>query len=456
MIDKPYLLVVEDDAGLREQLRWTFESFEVIFATNRTEAIAQLRHFEPKVVTLDLGLPPHPAGFTEGLSTLKEILAIAPNTKVIMVTGHIEQHIAIQAIHLGAYDYCMKPIDSTSLQLIIARAFYLQSLESEHQQLMALSESHPLKGVVTHCPKMQQVCRTLQKIAPNNISVMLLGESGTGKEVLTKALHAHSDRSDGPFVAINCAAIPENLLESELFGYEKGAFTGAAKQTLGKIELAHKGTLFLDEIGDLPLSLQPKLLRFLQERVIERLGGRSLIPVDVRVVCATHQALPDLIRQQMFREDLYYRLSEVTIPIPPLRERLQDSILLARAFLIKFSKEFKKPVRRISEDALSAIEAYPWPGNVRELENKMKRAVIMAEEAFITRADLGLPNDEIISFPFNLKQVRDKAEKEAVLRALQYVEGNMSKAAELLGVTRPTLYSVMEKLGLSFKSTIAA
>lgn len=456
MTEKPVLLVVEDDAGLREQLKWTFDAYEVVFAGNRQEAIAQLRHYEPKVVTLDLGLPPLPQGVEEGLGVLKEIMAIAPSTKVVMVTGHVEKEVAIQAIHSGAYDYCMKPIDPTSLQLIVARAFYLQSLESEHQQLMALSSSHPLKGVVTHCPHMQQVCRTLQKIAPNNISVMLLGESGTGKEVLAKALHAHSDRSEGPFIAINCAAIPENLLESELFGYEKGAFTGAVKQTLGKIEMAHKGTLFLDEIGDLPLSLQPKLLRFLQERVIERLGGRQVIPVDVRVVCATHRLLPELIEQQLFREDLYYRLSEVSIQIPPLRERLQDAILLARVFLNKFSKEFKKPVRRFTEDALSAIEAYPWPGNVRELENKLKRAVIMAEESFITRADLGLPSDEIIAFPFNLKQVREKAEKEAVLRALQYVEGNMSKAAELLGVTRPTLYSVMEKLGMSQAQKVLA
>lgn len=452
MTDKPYLLIVEDDPGLREQLGWAFDQYEVLQAANRKDAIAKLRRFSPKVVTLDLGLPPLPASYEEGLATLKEILVLAPQTKVIMVTGHVDQQIAIQAIHLGAYDYCMKPVDLTSLQLIVARAFYLQGLESEHQQLTALSSSQPLKGVVTACPKMQQVCRTLHKVAPNNISVLLLGESGTGKEVLAKALHAQSDRASGPFVAINCAAIPENLLESELFGYEKGAFTGATKQTLGKIEIANKGTLFLDEIGDLPISLQPKLLRFLQERVIERLGGRQELSVDVRVVCATHQSLTELIPAQAFREDLYYRLSEVTINIPPLRDRLQDPILLARVFLSKYAKAFKKSLRRFSEDALLAIEAYEWPGNVRELENKVKRAVIMAEENRITRDDLGLPEKDSISFPFNLKQVRDKAEREAILRALHHVEGNMSRAAELLGITRPTLYSIMEKLDLSQKA----
>lgn len=451
MTDKPNLMIVEDDPGLREQLIWAFDQYDVIQAVNRKEAIAALRRFSPKVVTLDLGLPPKADSFEEGLETLKEILALAPATKVIMVTGHVDQNIAIQAIHLGAYDYCMKPVDLKSLQLIVERAFYLQGLENEHQQLTALSGAQSLVGVVTACPQMEQVCRTLKKVAPNNISVLLLGESGTGKEVLAKAVHANSDRAHGPFVAINCAAIPENLLESELFGYEKGAFTGAVKQTLGKIELANKGTLFLDEIGDLPLSLQPKLLRFLQERVIERLGGRQEISVDVRVICATHQSLTSLISQQAFREDLYYRLSEVTINIPPLRERQQDSILLARVFLSKYAKAFKKTLRRFSEDALLAIETYGWPGNVRELENKVKRAVIMAEENSVSREDLGLPSSDTIDFPFNLKQVRDQAEKEAIVRALSYVEGNMSRAAELLGITRPTLYSMMEKLSLSQK-----
>lgn len=448
MSEKPYILVVEDDAGLREQLRWSFENYEVIFAQERKDAIAKLRRFEPSVVTLDLGLPPHPSGFEEGLNTLRDIISLAPSTKVIMVTGQTERRIAVEAISLGAYDFYIKPIDPHALSLIIDRAFYLDNLEKEHKQLTALSATHSINGVVTGSPLMQKVCRTIQKVAPNNISILLTGESGTGKEVLARALHEQSDRKSGPFIAINCAAIPENLLESELFGYEKGAFTGAVKQTLGKIELAHKGTLFLDEIGDLPLSLQPKLLRFLQERVIERLGGRNPIAVDVRVVCATHHNLEESIVAHTFREDLYYRLSEVTVNIPPLRERIGDAAVMARVLLAKFALEYKRPVKRISQEALEAIHHYSWPGNVRELENRMKRAVIMAESQQITLVDLDLPLQEIKSFPFNLKQIRDNAEREAIQRALNYCSGNVSKAAELLGITRPTLYNMLEKLNI--------
>ncbi|MGD9592494.1 MAG: sigma-54 interaction domain-containing protein, partial [Candidatus Berkiella sp.] len=289
----------------------------------------------------------------------------------------------------------------------------------------------------------------------NNISILLHGESGTGKEVLARALHEQSPRAKNPFIAINCAAIPENLLESELFGYEKGAFTGAVRQTLGKIELANKGTLFLDEIGDLPLSLQPKLLRFLQERAIDRLGGRSPIPVDVRVICASHHNLQELILANTFREDLYYRLSEVAISIPPLRERLGDAIIMARVLLAKFAREFKRPVKRISEEAIDAINRYSWPGNVRELENRMKRAVIMAESNQIMLSDLDLPLHDSPSMPFNLKQIRDASEKEAILRAINYCEGNISKAAELLGITRPTLYNLMEKLQIQEEAQVA-
>jgi two-component system NtrC family response regulator len=449
--EKPYLLVIEDDPGLREQLLWSFENYEVIIAQDRKEAITKLRRFEPRVVTLDLGLPPNPGGYEEGLNTLSEIISLAPDTKVIMVTGQTDRKIAVQAISLGAYDFYVKPIDPRALALIVDRAFYLDTLEREHKHFTELSAHHTIKSVVTGSPLMQKVCRTIQKVAPNNISILLSGESGTGKEVLARALHEHSDRSKEPFVAINCAAIPENLLESELFGYEKGAFTGAVKQTIGKIELAHKGTLFLDEIGDLPLSLQPKLLRFLQERMIDRLGGRRPIAVDVRVVCATHQHLEELIQQHAFREDLYYRLSEVTINIPPLRERVGDAAVMARVLLAKFAQEYKRPVKRISKEALEAIHHYSWPGNVRELENRMKRAVIMAESHQITLADLDLPLHELQPFPFNLKHIRDAAEKEAILRAMNYCEGNVSKAADLLGVTRPTLYNLMEKLNIHDK-----
>lgn len=449
MSDKPYLLVIEDDEGLREQLKWAFSNYEVITAQDKNEAISKLRRYEPGVVTLDLGLPPDPCGYEEGLNILQEIVSLSPSTKVIMVTGQSDRIVAMQAINLGAYDFYVKPIEPQSLSLIVDRAYYLHTLEKEYKQLNTLSLSHSIKGILTSSPIMQKVCRTVQKVAPNNISILLLGESGTGKEVLANALHEHSDRSKGPFVAINCAAIPENLLESELFGYEKGAFTGAVKQTLGKIEMANKGTLFLDEIGDLPISLQPKLLRFLQERTFERLGGRSPISVDVRVVCATHHDIQESIQAHTFREDLYYRLSEVTISIPPLRDRIGDAAVMARLFLSRFSQEYKRPVKRFTPEALDAIHSYSWPGNVRELENKIKRAVVMADTAQITLADLDLPFNNLHSMPFNLKQIRDHAEKEAITTALNYCDSNMSKAAELLGVTRPTLYNLMEKLAMT-------
>lgn len=449
MSDKPYLLVVEDDEGLREQLKWAFSNYEVITAQDKNEAISKLRRYEPGVVTLDLGLPPDPSGYEEGLNILQEIVSLSPSTKVIMVTGQSDRIVAMQAINSGAYDFYVKPIDPQALNLIIDRAYYLHTLEKEYNQLNTLTLSHSIKGILTSSPIMQKVCRTVQKVASTNISVLLLGESGTGKEVLANALHEHSERSQEPFVAINCAAIPEALLESELFGYEKGAFTGAVKQTRGKIEMAHKGTLFLDEIGDLPLSLQPKLLRFLQERTFERLGGRSPISVDVRVVCATHHDLQESIQAHTFREDLYYRLSEVTISIPPLRDRMGDAAVMARLFLSRFSREYKRPVKRFSAEALEAIHRYSWPGNVRELENKIKRSVVMAENAQITLADLELPFNNLQSMPFNLKQIRDLAEKEAITTALNYCDSNMSKAAELLGITRPTLYNLMEKLAMT-------
>lgn len=456
MDEKPYLLVVEDDPGLQEQLRWTFESFEVVVAGSREEAITLLRRFEPGVVTLDLGLPPDPQGSSEGLATLREILDLSPMTKVIMVTGNTDRQVAMKAIEQGAYDYYVKPIEPYALQLIIQRALYLHQLEKEHVVLNELTNSYTMNGLITTHLAMQKVCQMVQKVAPNNISVLFLGESGTGKEVLAKALHHYSDRAKGPFVAINCAAIPETLLESELFGYEKGAFTGAVKQTLGKIEMAHKGTLFLDEIGDLPLALQPKLLRFLQERSIERLGGRQNIQIDVRVVCATHHDLKELIQKQLFREDLYYRLSEISIPIPPLRERLGDPVVIARVFLAKFACEFKRTVKKFSDDALEAIESYPWPGNVRELENKIKRAVIMAEGNKVTRIDLDIPVCRVERLPFNLRQVCDTAKERAIARAIVYANGNLSKAAKLLGVTRPTLYNLMEKSNIYPESAQSA
>ena len=440
------LLIVEDDPGIQSQLKWSFDSYEPVIAGNQDEALSSLRRFNPKVVTLDMGLPPDPGGTSEGLAVLQQIIELSPNTKVIVVTGNNDRESAVKAIAMGAYDFYLKPIDADILSLIVNRAFRVRELEDENQRLTATSQYSPLSGLIATSPQMLKVCRTIEKVAPTNVTTLLLGESGTGKEVLAKALHALSPRKNEPFVAINCAAIPENLLESELFGYEKGAFTGAVKQTLGKIEVANQGTLFLDEIGDLPMLLQAKLLRFLQERIIERVGGRKEIAVDVRVICATHRGLPDMIKQGDFREDLYYRLSEITVQIPAVREREGDAVLLVRAFLEKFAKEQNRKVPALSSDALLAVENYPWPGNVREMENKVKRAIIMLDGNQVTAEDLELEDLESTSMPFNLREVRDTAERKAVLRAMNHVGGNIAKAAELLGVSRPTLYDVIKKL----------
>ncbi len=444
------LLVVEDDPGLQSQLKWSFEDFDVAVAEERDGAIAQLRRLEPAVVTLDLGLPPDPGGVTQGFTLLEEILALAPDTKVIVVTGHNDRTNAMRAVAMGAYDFYEKPIDPDLLVISVKRAARLYHIEQENRRLQQVHGGGLLEGLIASSPEMLKVCRTVEKLAPTDVSTLILGESGTGKEVLVKALHNLSDRRDRRLVAINCAAIPEALLESELFGYEKGAFTGAAKTTPGKIEVANGGMLFLDEVGDLPQPLQAKLLRFLQERVIERIGGRVEIPVDVRVVCATHRDLPELIQAGQFREDLYYRINETTIVVPPLRERQGDSLLLARAFLERFAQQFKRPVKGFTPQAVEGIEAYEWPGNVRELENRVKRAVIMADGTQVTLEDLELPSPsgDAEPDPLNLREVREKAESQAILRALSRTEGNVSKASELLGVTRPTLYNLMKKYAI--------
>ncbi len=440
---KPKLLIVEDDPGLQRQLRWSFERFNLFFAGDRESALEIVKSESPPVVTLDLGLPPDADGATEGLATLEAILARAPETKVIVVTGNEDRDNAVKAVGIGAYDFYQKPIDDEVLALIIDRAHHLHGLETENRRLAHGDRDMPLRGIITACPAMMKVCRTIEKVAPADVSVLLTGESGTGKEVLARALHELSDRRDEAFVAINCAAIPENLLESELFGHEKGAFTGAVKQTQGKIEIADGGTLFLDEIGDLPLPLQVKLLRFLQERVIERIGGRKSIAVDVRVISATHQDLAEMIGTGAFREDLFYRISELVIRIPPLRERANDPIVLARNFLNRLNKELGHSVRGFTDDALAALAAHAWPGNVRELENRLKRAIIMAEGKRITAADLELEKASDGAPSLNLKEVRERAEREALMRALAQVDGNVSQAAKLLGVSRPTLYDLM-------------
>jgi two-component system, NtrC family, response regulator len=446
---KPKLLIVEDDEGLQRQLRWAYDDYQVIVAGDRASAIDALRAEEPDVVTLDLGLPPEPDGTAEGFATLDAILALKPDTKVIVASGHGARESALRAIAGGAYDFYAKPVDIDELGLIVRRAFHLHGIEAENRRLAkVVSGNAVLGGMITAAPEMLKVARTIERVANADVSVMLLGASGTGKELLARGLHDASDRRKGAFVAINCAAIPETLLESELFGHEKGAFTGAVKTTEGKIEQAHGGTLFLDEIGDVPLPLQVKLLRFLQERVIERIGGRKTVPVDTRIVCATHQDLDAMIAAHSFREDLYYRLAEIVIKIPTLAERPGDAGLLARHFMGRYAS-MNKDVKGIAPDALAAIDAWGWPGNVRELENRMKRAVIMADGKMVTAADLDLDRAEADGDVINLKAVRESADRRAITRALSRADGNISNTAKLLGISRPTLYDLLKSYDIS-------
>ena len=444
------LLIVEDDPALQKQIKWSLDQFDSVTALDRESALVQMRRYMPAVVTMDLGLPPDPDSVSEGFKLLEQILALEPETKVIVLTGQNGQSNALRAVAMGAYDFLAKPFEPEMLGLTVERAFRLFELQRENRRLQSQQPPDALAGLMTRDPNMLRLCRTIEKVANTNATVMLLGESGTGKEVLARGLHQASNRRSEKFVAINCAAIPENLLESELFGYEKGAFTGAAKMTLGKIETAHGGTLMLDEIGDLPFALQAKLLRFLQERVIERLGGRQEIAVDVRIICATHQDLKQLAKEGRFREDLFYRFAEIIINIPPLRDRVGDPALLAHAFVRRFGQEQNRNTLSLSDDAVRAIEAHTWPGNIRELENCIKRATIMADGNLITADDVGLTAtvDDATDKSLDLRTVRDEAEKRAVIAAMGRVNGNMAKAAELLGVSRPTLYDLMHRLGL--------
>jgi two-component system NtrC family response regulator len=444
---KPILLVVEDDAGLARQLRWAYEDYEVVVAGDRAAAIEALRLHEPAVVTLDLGLPPDPDGTTEGFVTLAEILSLKPDTKVIVASGHEAPESARDAIARGAWDFYAKPVDIDTLGLIVARAFHVHALEAENARLSALSGGDTvLGGLVTAAPEMLKVARTVERVAQTDVSLLVLGASGTGKELVARGLHEASRRKQGPFVAINCAAIPETLLESELFGHEKGAFTGAVRTVEGKIELASGGTLFLDEIGDVPLPLQVKLLRFLQERVIERIGGRRAIPVDVRIVCATHRNLEAMVADGGFREDLWYRLAEMVVRLPTLAERPGDAVLLARHFLRRHAPAINPQVKGLAPDAADAIAAARWPGNVRELENRVKRAIIMAEGKALSADDMDLAGGD--GQALNLRSVREAADRKAIGEALARADGNISQTARLLGISRPTLYDLLKAYGL--------
>lgn len=442
------LLIVEDDLALQKQIKWSMDRFETVTAGDRESALVQVRRYSPAVVTMDLGLPPDADSVSEGFKLLEQILAVDPDIKVIVLTGQNDQNNALRAVAMGAYDFFAKPFEPELLSLTVERAFRLFELQKENRRLREMHQPDALAGLITRDPEMLRICRMIERVAGSTATVMLLGESGTGKEVLAQGLHQASPRRAARFVAINCAAIPENLLESELFGYERGAFTGAAKTTPGRIETAHKGTLMLDEIGDLPMSLQAKLLRFIQERSIERVGGRQEIPVDVRIVCATHQDLGSLVKEGRFREDLYYRLAEIVVNIPPLRERVGDAALLAHAFVRRFAQEQNRGSLSLSEDAVRAIEAHAWPGNVRELSSCIKRASIMADGSQITSGDLGLKPEGESADLFDLRAARDAAEKRTIIAALGRANGNIVKASELLGISRPTLYDLMHRLGL--------
>jgi two-component system NtrC family response regulator len=446
------LLIVDDDKGIQKQLKWSLSDYDAVLAADRESAVAAVRRYEPKVVTLDLGLPPDEANASEGLAALQEILTIAPHTKVIVITGNDDRTNALAAISAGAYDFYQKPIETDVINVIVARAFSVAAIEEENRKMRAVGGNDI--GIIGNSESIERLRMMVKRIAPTAITALLLGESGTGKEVTANAVHLASDRKNKPFIAINCASIPETLLESELFGFEKGAFTGAHRATKGKIECAEGGTLFLDEIGDMPYSLQAKLLRFLQEKSIERLGGRQEIAVDVRVVCATNQNLEQMVADKTFREDLFYRVSEITLNIPPLRDRDEDVIILSQYFLQHYAVEYKRNVKSFSEDALSAIKAHKWPGNIRELQNKVKSSVIMTTGTQVTAIDLGFFENQDKSFELslNLRTVREQAESIAIQKAYAISEGNMSKAADLLGVTRPTLYSLIEKYELKINA----
>jgi two-component system NtrC family response regulator len=448
---KPPLLIVDDQDDIRTQMKWALaEDYEVALAGDRVSALALQAETHPLAVLLDLGLPPRPQEPVEGFQALGELLARAPLTKVIVITGQGEREHAIQAIEAGAYDFLSKPVDTGELRILLKRAFHVARLEQEAIAARGKADEEGFEGMLGTSAQIQQVFTAIRKVATTDAPVLLLGESGTGKEMAALAVHRRGARRDGPFVAINCSAIPETLLESELFGHEKGSFTGAHAQRKGRIEMAAGGTLFLDEIGELPAAIQVKLLRFLQEQRIERVGGRAEIGIDTRVIAATNLDIRQAMDEGRFRDDLYYRLAVVVIRMPALRERPEDILFLAKAFLRKFAGENRRPLAGFSRHALSAISQYAWPGNVREMENRIRRAVIMAEGRQIGVADLDLEPVALASGlkVRTLKEAREQLERDMIERSLGRNKGTISAVAEELGISRPTLYELMEKLAI--------
>jgi len=439
------LLIVEDDEGISKQYQWTFPEHQLVFARERKTACEIVSRQRPPVAIIDLGLPPDPDGATEGLALLSEILQFAPETKVIVVTGNEDTAHALQAVDEGAFDFCRKPVDIDVLRIVVARADTLYELEAENRRLRARVGPAAIGRIVTGDQSMLKLCSSIEKLATTDVPVLILGESGTGKELLAHALHELGPRADKPFIPINCAAIPEALLESELFGHERGAFTGAVRQTIGRVEAAHRGTLFLDEIGDLPHSLQVKLLRFLQDQIIERIGGRRPIQVDVRIVCATNQDLTSKMAQGEFREDLFYRINGITVRVPPLRDRASDTVMLANYFLNRFTSELGQQKKAFSARAISAISEFKWPGNIRELENRVRRSVIMSEGRLIEPPDLELTAAAAVPLNLDIRAARMKAERQVIQLALTQSNGTIAVAAKLLGISRPTLYSLLEE-----------
>ncbi len=449
-MDKPKLLIVDDVEDIRTQMKWALtEDYDVYEAEDRPSAMLLFEEHRMPLVTLDLGLPPEANGVEEGFLVLDEILAQRSDTKIVVITGQGQREHALRAIGLGAYDYFNKPIQIDELNVVLGRAVYVHELERENRELQKNADGDSFQGIIGFCPSMQSVFKTVRRVASSDAGVLISGGSGTGKELVARAVHRLSNREKGPFIAINCGAIPENLLESELFGHEKGAFTGAHARRQGRIEMANRGTLFLDEIGELPLSLQVKLLRFLQEHSIERVGGRQEIDVDVRVIAATNTDLKRAMKEERFREDLYYRIAVVGVTLPPLRDRGDDITVLAKVFLERFATESKKNIVGFSADAIKAMHTHDWPGNVRELENRVRRAVIMSEGRKLTPDDLELSSGDAERFKtVSLREAREELERELILRTLAKHNGNMTRTAAELSVSRPTLYELMDKLGI--------